>query len=201
MREDMYYDDMQPNALQPQPRQMAMQEVREHSNFSMFDSQVSPELVRELIKNHDMLDKIAHLLRGEVWSEEARKWICITRPYGNEAFINDVLLILHTHIDQSAILSNLSDTDVHDITYDIVNRVIELIYYKGPEYQIDKSRRSEIVSIVNNQVYFALRRAFDQGERLFLGKSVSHRENVMTNDHEKQKRSGVMTFLKKGGFA
>jgi len=184
------------------PVQAGIQEVNERQSYSMLDNNTSPELVRELINNGDFLERVAHLLKGEIWSESRNRWIQITKPYGNEEFINDVLLILHTHTGQEVILSNLEDDDVHNITYDIVNRIIELIYYKGKEQGIDRARRSEIVSIINNQVYLALRRAYKQGEKDFLGRSVTHRENIVNSEKVRNKRTGLFKdFLNKGGLA
>jgi len=196
-----FYNDMGGDVIaEPTPTNA---QTTESANYAMFDTQTSPELVRELLQNDDILLKVEHLLKGEIYNDEQGKWIKVYKPLMNDEGINNLLLDLSLRIHKNLILSNFDEQDVMRIALETRKQMVTEIYMNGDNYGLkvgDTSSKSRIVKLLDHAVYSSLRRAFMHGEKDFLGRSVTHSENVVNNAQSKRSKANFLQIFKKGGL-
>jgi hypothetical protein len=143
------------------------------------------------LTSQDIFLELEHDLRGEVFNEKTKKW---EQKKGGkrlmtEEGIRTVMSVVRSKVNKNTFLSNLTDDDIAIIMKDLCLSITTLLYEKYEEFEIDTVFLELIHDKIVHFTFFALKRALNQGERLFLGRSQQTRETIIRDER-----------AEKGGF-
>jgi len=130
----------------------------------------------------EILDEIDHTLKSESPCRDARGQLVWRVPVGVRPLINNkgvdnIVMILRSHLSKIFILSNLEQDTIEDMTITLGQNIIDDLYYNWERYGIkDTAAASTILCLVCNTVYATLRKGH-KGEYLrFLSKTTQANE-------------------------
>ena len=149
------------------------------------------------ITGEDVLEKIEHQLRGEriitkngerVWAKKFDSWL-------SEQGIEDVLYVIHTcGINKNTFLGNLTREEINYKCLHLKKKLAKLFYQNGKVYDIDKTKRSLLISTIINPIHSALSRSEDgwEAEQLSV---ASQRHEIHTKTEQNKERQGIVGGL------
>lgn len=142
--------------------------------------------ITKLTNPHQIIESIELNLRGlKKWKGELIKFRQI--PYMNEEGINDVMGLVHAHISQNTVMSNLSDREIKGIMRLLVYTLGKMLMLNRKKYSIAKTEdRTTIMDIILIPCFVCLKRPFEQGERRFL-KGAVYEQYLSMPDYDKSK--------------
>ena len=109
----------------------------------------------------------------------------------NEQGIRSILLQVRATMSRVAIMSNLNDKMVSELTLYMAESLAKDLMMNNDTYSIKNvSARTKIFRTVNTNVYIALKRAQDEGERKFWKGSS---QEITTNVGGVQKKQGFLS--------
>jgi len=124
------------------------------------------------LENENLIDRIRHKLRGEIYDLNSGRWVQVYEPHMNDAGLGKFMFVIESLLDKNISLSNLTIDKVYRMSYEINTAVIGIVFKRSKEYEIDQVDRDIIVDIIDLQVYSTLVRALEGGER-------THRETII----------------------
>ena len=146
--------------------------------------------ILERIDPSAVAERLRYKLLGLEFDEKTRSWI---RPPGRKPLINQegaekLLSIFSSLVNSNVSMSNLTRIEINFIMLTYCNSIIDMIKWRFQDFEIDPTEAQGIFEIMKNSAFFCLKRAFEQGERNFLKKSITSHEqiNVGNNEYNKE---------------
>lgn len=150
-------------------------------------TQHDPQQTRWQLEVIDILADLEHDLKGEVWDSDTSKYKQVGEPRVNEIGLRDLMSFVRTHVNKVSFLTNLNEDDVNQICQEARVDLAELLLFNWQEYKIEKTNLNTLVEMIDHFIFLALMRSKDEGERIFLGKTYSRADRVITGDSQQKK--------------
>lgn len=142
--------------------------------------QQDPSIIRDILSPDTIIEMIKHSLKGEYWDATKGKdgqWVRAGTPLMNDKGINQVITILRPFTNSLIFLSNIDEKMVNKITLDISFAFIEAFYLSYEDYGIKDENLDIVRNMVVVPIYASLRRSVNEGEKVFLTKSMFEGRN------------------------
>lgn len=144
-------------------------------------------LTRWQLTPEDIITELENDLRGMTYNHKEEKFVKTGAiPSLNERGIREIISIVRSKINKITFLSNLDQEDIRQITLDVNLSLISLLFSKFDDFELKKENLEIILDQVIHLVYMGLMRAFNEGERKFLGKSEKRMEVFKTDSSQSQ---------------
>lgn len=181
---------------------------------TMFSGNQDDNLIRFQLELDNILEKIEHLLRGDIVAEDSEGNVFYTSPKDlkgntntelqvlNEYGIQLVMNIISFYLNRNTILSNYSEERINEILGDLGDELADLIYCNYEKMGMDtpqkKSRYPMLVLNVLHSIESTYNRAYKGGERESLRSA-----RVVTQNEPLSSRAnmGGMGVLNKPKFS
>lgn len=134
-----------------------------------------------------LINQICHHLAGEEWDDEVNEYLQNGEEMINEDGRAKIRTILRSNINKAILYSDLTQSQINDIAFDIADALSDWLADKFQEYDVDPSDLSLVLNTVENNIFSFLRRAKAGGEREAISK-IERRETVRK---EKAEGGGV----------
>lgn len=154
------------------------------------------DMLNTLLDCDSWLEQIEHKLRGERWNphlDEHNREIGfeqIADPLMNGKGVESIMTELRFRINPNFILTNLTEKDVFRIAKETRQGIINLIFLNGRNYGIDPSRRTNIVNMIDHEIFAMLKRSQDKTTIKLLQETV----NIVQSSHQEQQRPNKKMF-------
>jgi len=174
--------------------------------YGQIQSQNQDNLVVFQLELDNILEKIEHLLRGDIISEDENGNIIYTVPENKDLIVmNDygvqmVMNLLSFYLNRNTILSNYKAERIYEILFDLGNELSDLIFCNyekmGMNTQWKKSRYTFIVMNILHMVESAYFRALEGNELESLRSA-----RVVTQSQPLGQQQQQMQPQRKSGFS
>lgn len=151
---------------------------RSMSQQSMFSYNPNDNMIKWQLELNEILERIEHVLRGDVVKYEGGHQIWIKLPEDhkdrllNDNGVQEVLRILSMYLNRNTILGNYTDEEVNDKVFDFGDRLNTLFYTKYEKIGLDtyeKRKNFEMLwGMLVDVVHSAYSRAIGGQERSSL---------------------------------
>jgi hypothetical protein len=152
------------------------------------------ELTKWQLDSTDIIDQQKHYLRGEIFDTEKSSYVFTGIRLMNEKGVSSLSLVLQQYLNKNTNLSNLSEDFIRDDMVYFNLDLVEFIRVNYTGFEINKEYMSMIIQTVCDTVFFAMMRAMNNGERIFL-RSTEQRKHIIQELPE-QKKKGFWIFGK-----
>lgn len=152
--------------------------INELSNFAgntVFSQSQDNNLIVWQLELDNILERIEHLLKGDIVKEDAEGNIVYTQPQDKGLIIlNDygvqlIMNIISFYLNRNTILSDYMPDRIFEILFDLGNEISDVIYINYEKMGMDsiqKKSRSEILVLnILHTIESAYNRALKGGER------------------------------------
>jgi len=150
---------------------------------------LTDDVLKMIIDRSSTYDSIIHQFRGDVLvpkevSHDGKKRMMFVWEPGKDALMNKAGVdafcsLLYNAMSPDKIVTNLSDEEVKDMAWEMVNVVIDLIEEKGEEFGIEPANRNIIVKLIDD-FYFVNLTASRRGTIIDVLKQGYERKEVAT---------------------
>jgi len=165
-------------------------------NFQSLQTQATDALLRWQQEFNNIMVEMIHRFRGDEFDFIHQVWTSYEdRRIMNEIGINAVLLKIFEKVNQFNIMSNLTDKQCHELTFSVDMVVIPLLAMNYETYQLDVRYLPFVWETVDSVVFLGLRRAVDEGERIYLTKTTSRVEHYQEAAQPQKKAGGIMSMF------
>ncbi len=161
--------------------------------MSMFQTEQEENLIRWQLDLKEDLDRIYHLLRGDVIKEDEDGNIVYQeqeddglKPF-NEFGVQLIMNIMAFYLNRNTILSNYSEEVINWKIYDFGTTLADLIFNRYEEMGMDTDKKIKmypmIIKELVDSIHSAYLRAYHGGEResLRTARTVTQSEPMMRN--------------------
>lgn len=156
--------------------------------------QQSPDLIQWQLDTSDVIIELEHNLKGEVWNPKKKVYEKRGEAVINEDGVKSIITDVAAKLNKNIILSNLNEADVYRIAEETRANIARKIFLRYEDFGIKKANFDTIVQLVDHQVFCALKRAYNEGERRFLGKTQSRVEKITTERNKGGRGSWIPFF-------
>lgn len=149
-----------------------------------------------------LINDFEHYLKSEIWDDKDMKWVKTEdKPFLNNEGVGKVINIIRVVVNTNAILSRLDKKEIGDMTISIGDNIVCLLISKYKEYALDPLLIETVINMCCQVCNLALKRAQDQGERIFWKTNVRSHELFQYRDQpiERNRDSGNVLNLFKNG--
>jgi hypothetical protein len=176
--------------------------------YNNINNQPQDNLVVFQLELDNILDRIEHLLKGDVLQADEEGNLVYTRPKnGDLVILNDygcqlIINLISFYLNRNTILSNYKEDRIYEILFDLGNEIADLIYINYEKMGLDtiekKSRYPVLVMNILHMIESSYNRALGGSELDSLRSA-----RVVT---QSQPLGGTMSQLQmpqqsKGGFS
>ena len=155
---------------------------------SMFSGAYSENLIKYQLELDGLLERIEHLLRGDLMSVKNSNVIWTTQTDDKKIIFNgdgvsEIMRIMAMYLNINTILSNYDEPTIREKCYDLGVELKDLIYMKYKAFGLDSHEKRKLYPIIVKQVidvvHSSYLRALNGGERNSLreGRQVSQTDN------------------------
>lgn len=178
--------------IYPTPQEIARAQDEDYvaqQRADFMDEELIKDFYKYRIETTSILDEIEHKLKGEVFDYAKRRYEKKYDPWINEEGINVILSILYAYSNKSNILSRPSLAEIYFMCRSFRKDLAKMIFKKGEEFQIQKERRTLMVSMITNSVFLSLLRSKEgkEAEQLTLG---TQRHEITRSGYGEQEKKG-----------
>lgn len=157
--------------------------------------QQSPDFLQWQLELSDTILHLDNRLKGRFWDPNEKKFIYKKgSELMNELGANNCTAIVQSKLSKNIILSNLTEESVLRIAKECRQNVARLIFLRYSDFEMRKANFDTVVQAIDHQVFCTLRRAYNQGERIYLGKTQSRVERITREKEGKGLGSWVPIF-------
>lgn len=145
------------------------------NNSSMFNANSNPNLIVYQLELDNILERIEHLLRGDVIEQDQEGNVIYVEPKDQSLIVlNDygvklIMNIISTYLNRNTILSNYSEERINKILYNLSIELIDVIYVNYEKMGMDtiekKSRFPSLVVSIVHAIESSYMRALSGKER------------------------------------
>jgi len=143
-----------------------------------------------------MLADIKHILRGDSWDDENKKWKISKTPQINEVGITSIMADLYPLVNQNTTLSELDREEISKVIISISNRIVAKIAVSGEDFGIDDSNYSTFLNDVRYIVFMTLKRSQDGGERKLWRTTIRSTDSRISKPEERVKGGILSRFMR-----
>lgn len=164
----------------------------------------SDKSIRWKTDPEEVIQEIAHLLRGDSYDNFEDLWIENTDDTArlcNDYGIKAITTYLRGFLNKNLVLSNLDKEMVNKIAMEAGLIITDLIYDSYDRFEIRKENCPIVISIVDNNVYATLCRARDGffTKHLTTTQRYIQHSNILTEEKTKEKRKLMPNIFGKWG--
>jgi len=180
--------DYLPEGYSPEPEQQEPPQSYDYSPIlhapdASFAKQVDPK---------GMLVEIKHILRGDSWDDEGKKWKSTKHPQINEIGITSIMADLYPIINQNTTLSELDKEEISKVMISIAHRIVVKLAVSGEDFGIDESNYSTVLDGIRYQMLMTLKRSQEGGERKLWRTTIRSTDTRVSRPPE-EKRGGFLS--------
>ena len=154
------------------------------------------------IDGSDILDDMAHQLRGEVFDEKANKYVVKFDRWVNDDGINKVLHVIYAcGINKNTFLGNLTQEQILFKCRSIKKKLALLFFKKYKEFEIKKEMRDLLVTTVVNTVHSGLSRSEggkESDQLSVAAQRIDHFQHIHQQEQQRRGLMGKLPFFGKG---
>lgn len=152
------------------------------------------------IDPEDVIDEIAHYLRGDTWDSKENNWKTNKdkeRRLCNELGISVFTSHLRGVLNKNIILSKMDEDMINKMAVDNALTVIKLIYTCYDKFDIKKQNFGVILQIMDTNVYATLRRSLDGFfvNHLSTTQRYIEQSRIGGSEPTEQKKKGIFSVL------
>ena len=150
----------------------------DYASSSMYGGTQDPNLIVWQLELDNILERIEHLLRGDILREDKEGNIRYIKPKDKSLIVlNDygvqlIMNIISFYLNRNTILSNYKDLRIFEILYDLGNELGDLVYINYEKMGLDivekKSRSSVLIMNILHMIESAYNRALGGEEQKSL---------------------------------
>lgn len=119
----------------------------------------SPDFFIYQLDNEEIIKRLAHRLRGEIWDTELNKWVEKGQRLMNDDGIRMLVTIVDSHLSKEKILTDITQEQVDRIASAMRFCLIHHLRMRWKSYNIDKSNLSIILNIVDHHIFCNISRS------------------------------------------
>jgi hypothetical protein len=174
------------------------------NNSSIFNASANPNLIVYQLELDNILERIEHLLRGDVIEQDAEGNVIYVEPKDTSLIVlNDygvklVMNIISTYLNRNTILSNYSEDRINKILYNLSIELIDVIYVNYEKMGMDtiekKSRFPSLVVSIVHAIESSYMRALSGKERESLRSARMVTQNEPLGNQMQRGYSGGKRF-------
>lgn len=142
---------------------MQQQDQQQQQPMPMLAPQVPSEILELALNYQKILDSLERQLRGEVEELDketnTRVWTKKHKPLMNHQGISMVVSILKGHISVNTFLTQLTDSEIHEICLAMDDAITTLLANKVKNYEMECVHLDNIFYMITDNIFFALKRA------------------------------------------
>ncbi len=134
-----------------------------------------PNLIVWQLELDNILERIEHLLKGDILKDDGEGNIVYTTPENrdlvvlNEYGVQLIMNIISMYLNRNTILSNYTDVRIFEILYDVGNELADLIYINYEKMGLDtvekKARSNVLVMSMLHMIESSYNRALGGDEK------------------------------------
>ena len=144
--------------------------------------------LQTLIDCDSFLVNIERKLRGERLDPNTGEYSKVAEPLMNDQGVEAIMTELNFRINSNFILTNFKPEDVFRIAKEVRLSLINLIYLNGSLYGIDPSMRTNVVLMIDHEVFAMLKRSENKTTINLLQQTITRVENQIS---ELRNRGGM----------
>ncbi len=138
---------------------------------SMFGGGNDPNLIEFQLELDNILDRVEHLLKGDILEEVDGNLIYVKSPDKNNRPLNHygvqfLMNVLSFYLNRNTILSNYSSERIDEILYDIGYELTDQIYLNAEKMGLDTEEKRKRYSIIVLQIVHTIESAY---KRAYMG--------------------------------
>lgn len=132
-----------------------------------------------ILFTEEEISNICAEISGKHFSRENGTYIQFREPLLNEKGIAGVKIILKSILNPNTFLSNLeTEQDMFRTGYFMATNILHTIMLNRNEWGVDVKNMQLLMSIIENYIDFAIRRAFKEGDRKFAENTMKTTRSV-----------------------
>ncbi len=141
---------------------------------SMFSSTQDTNLIEYQLGLDDILERIEHLLRGDVLKQDKKGNIRYEQPTNRDGSVNQELQVLNeygvqflmnvvsSYLNRNTILSNYTEERIKEILFNLGNEITDQIYLNAEKMGLDTPERQKRYSIIVMQIVHIVESAYNR---------------------------------------
>lgn len=149
-----------------------------------------PNLIAHQLDPNPVLQPLWHSLNGDIWNESKQLWEDGSKygvdPCINVQGINFIINKIRLRFNHFTSLSNMDEETIWQFKEECEHDTNEILFEKGDVFEVEASMKSNIINDVGQAVLIGLNRAKNQGERVFLAKTLESKQVFQTREPEKK---------------
>ena len=165
-------------------------------DFLPLGSAQAPDLTRYMLDPKEIITQYMHYLAGEGYNEKTGTWQRVTgiTPILNKEGLGAIHREISSFVNNVHFLTNYEQQHIYDTVYTFSNDLTQMIFNNGERWGLkwEEAMQNNIVNNIAAIVFAAMQRAWNQGERKFLGSQTKILHRI---DETPQKDSGKKKFL------
>ena len=139
---------------------------------SVMAQEAIAEQLKYLLENENMVDKVEHYLKGEVFDYAEQKYVKKYEAKCNKEGINQIMSRLQPLTDKSVMLTHIQERNANAIILTFAeNFAIDLVFHSD-EWGIKQSDIICLHDIITDLIYFSICRGEDGIEKRFLARTM-----------------------------
>ncbi len=156
-------------------QQTKINELTSFTSSSMSNQGQDPNLIIWQLELDNILERIEHLLKGDVIKDDGQGNIVYETPEdGSLVILNDygvqlIMNVISFYLNRNTILSNYDDVRIYEILFDLGNELADVIYINyeqmGMTSMEKKSRHEILILNILHTIESAYNRSLKGGER------------------------------------
>lgn len=132
-----------------------------------------------ILFTEEEISNICAEISGKHFSRENGTYIQFREPLLNEKGVAGVKIILKSILNPNTFLSNLeTEQDMFRTGYFMATNILQTIMLNRQEWGVDIRNMQLLMSIIENYIDFAIRRAFKEGDRKFAENTMKTTRSV-----------------------
>ena len=187
-----YIEDLQDRMKQ---KDQKLSEIGNAYSQSMFQQNQDPNLIEYQLELDNILERIEHLLRGDIVSEDEDGNVVYIPPEDHDLVIlNDygvklIMNVISFYINKNTILSNYDPERINEILYDLGFELADVIFINydmmGMDTTQKQSRHILLTMNILNTIESTYKRALRGGERDSLREARVVTESVQERNQSR----------------
>jgi len=141
---------------------------------SMFT--IPSQIIDQILDPYIVIERFRRNLRGEMFSQEQKKWMKLGKRSANDAGIREIISVLDTYVNRNTLLSNLDDEEIYKLTMTLNKELNTLFFMKWDKFDMDIADISLLTTRISDMCFLALKQANNKALLDALTKSYSVRE-------------------------
>ncbi len=192
------YEDRQQDVIIPEDPRVKNQEI-ETTYQPGYQQSTDPNLIAYQQNPDPVLMPLMHTWKGDIYDDTEGTWKpgikFGVKPIMNMQGINSCINKIRIRYCHFTSMTNLNEEEIERMCEEVEHDINELLFYNEDVYELDRSYKDMIINDCGQATKIGLNRAKNQGERVFLAKTVEQKQ--IFQEREKQKK-GILGLFKRG---